>query len=418
MATVIVEIRLTEIWPPTRVTRGLSAIIIKPREMKRTVRMRRDAVVLGLGLLLAAAPSWAAAEDYTAVMERGFNWLFIQQNKDSGAYAVDQAQPAGTALVEIAILDSDMGYEGPFVKKGYEQILSLQTEGGKGGFCDPQARSPRHAFNTAVALAALVAAGDETYAEPIGTARDYLVNLQFSETQGPFTEHHWFYGGWDYRDLDYAPEPDLFHTGWALEALHRAELESSHPAWKRAVTFLERCQQEDGGCFHAPRNVERVATRKGEPIDLFGQEHSYGSATCAGLKGFLYAGLPKDDPRVGKAYRWIVGHFTLKEDPQLGRSNSRSGRETLFYYYFVLAKSLSVYGGPTFTDEKGEEISWAQRLADHLVSLQNDDGHWENLHKRDDLIEDLPLHAEKNPQIATAYALMALKICQQELSGK
>ena len=65
---------------------------------------------------------------------------------------------------------------------------------------------------------------------------------------------------------------------------------------------------------------------------------SYGSMTYAGLKSMIFAGVKKDDPRVKAAIGWIKGHYSLKQNPGMGRGNL--GSQGLFYYLHVFAKSV------------------------------------------------------------------------------
>ena len=61
--------------------------------------------------------------------------------------------------------------------------------------------------------------------------------------------------------------------------------------------------------------------------------------TYAGLKSFLYAGVSKDDPRVKGAVDWIRRHYTLEENPGMGKAG-------LYYYYHTFAKAMDALGQP------------------------------------------------------------------------
>ena len=60
---------------------------------------------------------------------------------------------------------------------------------------------------------------------------------------------------------------------------------------------------------------------------------SYASMTYAGLKSMIHAGVGPDDPRVKAAVEWLRKHYSLDENPGMGKSG-------LYYYYHTFAKAL------------------------------------------------------------------------------
>jgi squalene-hopene/tetraprenyl-beta-curcumene cyclase len=118
--------------------------------------------------------------------------------------------------------------------------------------------------------------------------------------------------------------------------------------------------------------------------------------TYAGLKSFLYAGLSKDDPRVKAAIDWIGRHYSLEENPGAGQAG-------LYYYYHLFAKAMDALGQPEFTDAKQVKHNWRAELFDALKKRQNADGSWANENRA--FLEDVP-------ELATAYAILALSYCQ------
>ena len=116
--------------------------------------------------------------------------------------------------------------------------------------------------------------------------------------------------------------------------------------------------------------------------------------TYAGLKSFLYAGVGKDDPRVKGAIDWIRRHYTLKENPGMGSSG-------LYYYYHTFAKAMTAWGDDRFADDKGTQARLAARAVRRgQEAASGADGSWVN-EKRDQ-------YGEGNPDLATAFALLAL----------
>ncbi len=117
--------------------------------------------------------------------------------------------------------------------------------------------------------------------------------------------------------------------------------------------------------------------------------------TYAGLKSMIHAGLKPDDPRVAAATTWIRKFYTLDENPGMAQSG-------LFYYYHTFAKALSVMGTDEIEDADGVKHDWRKELAAHLFERQKENGSWLNPAER---------WYEGDPNLVTAYALLALKYC-------
>jgi squalene-hopene/tetraprenyl-beta-curcumene cyclase len=118
--------------------------------------------------------------------------------------------------------------------------------------------------------------------------------------------------------------------------------------------------------------------------------------TYGGLKSFLYAGVAKDDPRVKAAINWIRRHYTLEENPGMGQKG-------LYYYYHTFAKAMHILGEDPFADAKGTKHLWRQELFAALKKRQQENGSWINAGDR--------TFMESNPDIATAFAVLALHYC-------
>ena len=117
-----------------------------------------------------------------------------------------------------------------------------------------------------------------------------------------------FYGGWGYaKDLPKKPiagqplsplaEPNLSATVFALEALRAAGVDNTDPAVRKALCFVQRCQNysddaaklepsfDDGGFFFIQNDPTRNKAGA-DGIDGGGRERysSYGSSTADGLR--------------------------------------------------------------------------------------------------------------------------------------
>jgi len=129
-----------------------------------------------------------------------------------------------------------------------------------------------------------------------------------------------------------------------------------------------------------------------------GESDSYGSMTYAGLKSMIYAQLDKNDPRVIAAFEWISKNFSVATTPKMGNQG-------LFYYYMTMARSLRAYDQSIIIDSEGISWNWREELAKHLISIQNQEGWWQNENGR---------WWENDKVLVTAYSI----ICLEELSNQ
>jgi squalene-hopene/tetraprenyl-beta-curcumene cyclase len=360
----------------------------------------------------AAADPSARAQ---AAIEKGLAYLKTQQQPDGG-WQQKEDPPAVTAIVLRAFLQQPGNTsKTDFIAKGLQKVMSYQAPSGQ-IYSDLLAN-----YNTAIYVSTLAAANDPAFKPQIDKAVAYLKGLQWTEnaaSAGPKGEKitdksHVWYGGFGYSK---AGRPDLSNTQMTLDALRDAGLKSDDPAFKAAVTFLSRVQNnsetndqkfaaDGGGFFYSPaNNGESMA---GEYTGPDGRRllRSYGSMTYAGLKSMIYAGLTKDDARVKAAWDWITKNWTLDENPGMKLNKPEAARSGLFYYYHTLARALNAYDQPIVVDFKGNKHDWRAELIEKLASTQQADGSWQG-DKR--WMEDRPL-------LATAYGVLALQEAAKDL---
>jgi squalene-hopene/tetraprenyl-beta-curcumene cyclase len=337
----------------------------------------------------------------------GIAYLQARQKPDGG-WQGENDPPAITAIVLKAMVqDETYDANTPFVKRGYDKLLSYQLEDG-GIYKDLLAN-----YNTAIAISSLAAAEDPAYRERIDRAVAYLKKLQWTTTTvGPAgetvaDEQNTWYGGWGYGSKG---RPDGSNTQLAIEALHDAGLAPDDPAYKAAVRFVTRMQNhsetndqgwagDDGGFVYTPaRNGESFAGEYKAP-DGDRRLRSYGSMTYAGLKSMIYAGLTRDDPRVVAAWGWITSNWTLDENPAMRLGDPEKAQHGLYYYYHTLARALNAYDVPLVVDPQGNAHDWRVELIDKLASLLRDDGSWAGDAR----------WMEDNPVLATSFAVLALQ---------
>jgi squalene-hopene/tetraprenyl-beta-curcumene cyclase len=193
-----------------------------------------------------------------------------------------------------------------------------------------------------------------------------------------------------------------------IEALVAAGNEADSEAIQRALIFISRCQNletphnttpfaaknPDGGFYYTP--AAGGTSQAG--LTETGGLKSYGSMTYAGLKSMIYAGVDRDDPRVRAAVAWIQKNYHLDHNPGMGSNG-------LYYYYHTLAKALATMELDRVQDSAGEAHDWRAELVKVLADRQQDDGSWVNENDR---------WYEGDPNLVTAYALLALTYCRPE----
>lgn len=344
---------------------------------------------------------------------RGLDWLRRQQAA-SGAFS-EERNPALTALALLALLRSDVAQtpaHAAGIEKGFA-FLRAQAKPDGGIYVEGLSN-----YNTALSLLALLRKGDSSDAALMEGARRFLVNQQAVNMVRPELD-----GGVGYGPTGVSPKrahPDLDNTLVSLEALRAFEIahkarEAAQPSgvqldWKAAAAFVARCQnlaasnpqpwvatskREEGGFVYYPG-----FSNAGEAVEEGGRKalRSSGSMSYAGLLSFIYADIPREDPRIAAARGWLEENFTLRENPGLGGQG-------LFYYYHLMAKAL-VAAGVERLETGGQTRHWARELAVELINRQQSTGSWANETGR---------WMEKNEVLVTSYCLLTLGLVRDRL---
>ena len=337
------------------------------------------------------------------VRTRAVNFLKSAQD-DDGSWTSPRA--AGlTALATTALLDSGLKADDPVVARSLAYLESLAQK--NGGIYHP--KTLHRNYETSIAMLAMTAASSSAtpaarkrYAAHIAGARKFLKNLQWDKGEGLETTDPGF-GGAGYGKHK---RPDLSNTQFFQEALLSAGVKKDDPAMKNVLLFVSRCQNlesennttafagkiGDGGFYYTP--AAGGTSQAG--LAANGGLRSYGSMTYAGLKSMIYAGVKPDDPRIKAALGWIQKNYSVRLNPGLGQQG-------LYYYYHTFAKSLSVINLDHIEDSAGVKHDWRLELFDQLAKLQRPNGSFVNR---------APRWYEGDPNLSTAYILLALKYCQ------
>jgi squalene-hopene/tetraprenyl-beta-curcumene cyclase len=321
-----------------------------------------------------------------------------------GSFSSEQG-PGITAIVATALMRHGRAPTGtrrggsPTVARALKYLEGFVHD--DGGIYQEGSRHQN--YETSLALVCFHEANqDGRYDETVGRAEKFVKGLQWDEDEGHEKESM-NYGGAGYGSHS---RPDLSNTSFLIDALHAIGRDEDDPALRKALVFVSRCQNlatpdnpteyadkvNDGGFYYTI--AAGGSSQAGETPD--GGLRSYGSMTYAGLKSMIYAGVGSDDERVKAAYEWIRRHWTLADNPGMGGNG-------LYYYYHTVAKSLDAVGDDVVTDSAGTPHDWRRELTEQLAALQNEDGSWVNGTTR---------WLEGDPNLVTAYALLALSYCE------
>ena len=341
---------------------------------------------------------------------------FLYNNQDATGWWSDPDLPALTGLALVALKmakakDLDRKYESERMR-AYDYLTSLVKPDGT-----------IHAgrlinYNTACSLMAFSVIENDRYQSIIRKARASIANSQIDlGEKGKLDNPH--DGGVGYNSkYDHS---DMNNTLMAVEAMRMSEMalrgsekSANRPVvdldWKALEHFLASCQnlpersnnpnlsknvQDRGGFIYHPGESKagEVVDEKSKRVAL----RSYGSISYAGMMSFAYARIGKDDERVKAVMAWLGDNYTLEENPGMGQ-------EGLYYYFHLMAKSLSAQGVDKLKVADGRLVNWKRDLAKRLVSLQNPDGSWKNSNKR---------WMEGDPILTTSYVLVALSLLSE-----
>lgn len=363
----------------------------------------------GFGVLLTACICFcavvsSAAETYgpeaaklAEARQKAIAYLKASQ-RDDGSWTTSEG-PGLSGLVVYSLLASGVSPSDPTLQKGLKHLESFrQTDG---GIYFPKAHHGN--YETAIAMQAFRKADRQNqYADLLKNAEKYVRGVQWDESE-QIDSTDVKYGGAGYGRT--GDRPDLSNTVFFLEALQANGVDKDDPAVQKAVLFLSRCQNletefnttphaakiNDGGFYYTP--AAGGQSQAGTTPD--GGLRSYGSMTYAGLKSMVYAGLKPDDPRVKAAYDWIRKFYTVEENPGMGDQG-------VYYYHQMFAKALATLQLNELEDAQGRLHDWRKELANHLMGEQQANGSWVNKNAR---------WLEGDPNLATAYVLIALSYC-------
>ena len=341
-----------------------------------------------------------------AVRNRGLKWLAKRQQPD-GSWSVADF-PALTALPLWAFAVSDYPDKTRVVSNAVQFILKnvqpegsiyKKTPGPGGGLAN---------YNTALCMTALHMTKDPTLIPVVQKARQFMAAAQHLEGDDVYK------GGFGYDKASGRTYTDLSDSIIAYEAMRLTQgVEDQRPTgekkvdlnWQATTQFLGKVQNtakagpDDAGGFAYRPDESKAGTRTNEAGVVV--LRSYGTMTYAGLLSLIYADVSRNDPRVKSAFEWAVNHWSLDENPGMGPQG-------LYYFYNIMAKSLSTFGQEAIPGKTGgAPLAWRTEMIKKLISLQkvekdgSGEGYWVNENNR---------WMENDPVLVTAYTLIALDV--------
>lgn len=351
-----------------------------------------------------------------AAIQRGVEFLLRQQNPAGWWSTADH--PGVTGLVLTALNREPSGRFRPHrpseLNRAYDFLLSSARPDGA------LHRGQLANYNTALSLLALSTADDPNFLPVIRAARAYLAGTQIDfgepgELDTPFD------GGVGYGSK--YQHSDMNNTIWALEAMRWSEAalprdeNNGRPVhdlnWQAAIHFLQNCQnlpgkndadwvsdapRDRGGFVYYPGHTKAQSVTN--PVTGRVALRSYGSISYGGLLSYLYARLDQDDPRVAAVLDWLQANYTLEENPGLGA-------EGYFYYLHLMTKALTAAKVDSLRVRENQPVNWRAEVAARLLARQRADGAWVNT--------GAGRWWEDDPNLVTAYALLALEMLHEHL---
>jgi squalene-hopene/tetraprenyl-beta-curcumene cyclase len=351
-----------------------------------------------------ARNGWVGGAPLARCVDRAIGYLGSRGQARDGSFG-SEACVGVTSLVTAAVLLQGCGTSDPLVANALKCIERFVHP--DGGIYSSDGTLAN--YETCLAIMCLKEANaDRRYDRLIRDAEAYIRGYQWDETKDKSPDNP-AYGGAGYGKRK---RPDLSNTTFFVESLKACGRGADDPAIQKALVFVSRCQNlesqhnttpmasknPDGGFFYTC-DAGGVSPAGQTPT---GGLRSYASMTYSGLKSMIHAGLGPDDPRVRAAVEWIRGNYSLKSNPGMGDSG-------LYYYYHVFAKTFGTLGTQLFEDAAGVAHDWRRELADELLHCQREDGSWINANHR---------WMEGDPNLATAYAVLALSYCRPAAAGQ
>lgn len=386
--------------------------------MKMHGQYRSALLTMAAFVLVGMVPAGFAADKNAEALkkaeeaaERARKWLKAQctQNGVFGQQP-QHVMPGivGIAAYALAMSEKEPG-KVPEIARAAKYLVGRQMENGAIAIKEFRLEN----YNTSIAVMALAAMKDPKYKDVLEKAKNYILSCQLGASKGYDPDKHSrAYGGFGYGS---AKRADLSNTQFSLEALKALGVKEDSPAFKNALIFVRRCQdnletnkgvkmmengESTGGFVYLPGEsmFGKYKTRKGKEAP-----NPYGGMTYAGIKSLIFCGLDKKSPELQAAWKWVRKNYSVTEHP------GADGSKGYYYYLVAMAKAFTAAGERELETADGRKVFWARDLGKHLAKLQSTNGTFANPD---------PKWMEADPIMATSYALIALNLSIDALKAK
>ncbi|MBI3857783.1 MAG: terpene cyclase/mutase family protein [Planctomycetes bacterium] len=330
--------------------------------------MRPLASFLLIVLVSACSAQAGTGDDGRAAAAKAAKFLWSKQGPDGGwhseTYGLLRSGQSLTPFILLALLDApDAPREA--VDRAIAFIRANTNGDGEVGRSDPSLEDYPN-FATALAVGAFVKAGRKDVDKMISALR----RQQFTEKTGWGPEHP-AHGAWGMGGPLRTPP----HTGHVDLSMTRHVLQAVPD--ERALKYLERCRNADGGYMFSPVVLDANKAGVGK---------SYGTATADAVLALLALKKSADAP-----LGWLIAHHRVDGVPGFDESTAKWKEGMLHYYLAASAQAFQQAGrGPA---------EWQQEMIRSLAARQREDGSFKNASF---------LMKEDDPLIATTFALLAL----------
>ncbi len=313
-------------------------------------------------LLTGLAAAACARRESDPALRKAAQFLWSQQSEDGGwhsrTYGLLRSGQSLTPFVLDALLsvpEDVVARPAQGVNRAIAFLRKNTNADGQLGLSDSVAPDyPNYA--TGLAVRGTVRANRPERMSDIAPWLKCLRAQQFTE-EGGWKRDDPAYGAWGQGAARLTP-PDAGHvdlamTRYVLEGLAAAGVPPTDPAIQRALVYLERCQNPDGGFFFSTVNLD---TNKAG--DDSGKYRSYGSTTADGVISLRACGVPESDPRITRATRWLSEHHHPDRAPGFD-TGPRAAWSVGLRYYYAAAITRAVPGLPVLLPPQRADGSFA-----------------------------------------------------------
>jgi len=311
-------------------------------------------ICLGSAMLATAASLGAQQHVYPPLVDaeidgairRGLDWLSRNQAQNGswsneggyGSYPAAMTGLAGMALVASGSTPT----RGPYYKEVRKSVdFLLRSADARSGLISAPAEEGRsmygHGFATLYLASVYGMEEDLVKQHKLKAVLDQAVSLIVRSQSSA--------GGWIYTPDANSDEGSVTVTQvQALRACRMAGIVVDKRTVDRAVDYIKKCQQGDGGICYSLRSGGG----------------SRPAITAAGVAVLYNAGIYDDQPFVEKAFHYCVRNISVTSD------------NTGHHYYAHLYWSQASYqhGGEHWQDYYGKKAKW-------LLRQQRKDGSWD-----------------------------------------